>query len=183
MSIVLISGAIASGKSTVAVAVADALSGELVRVREALAEVAGVSVVDRSALQVSGADLDRRTNGRWLVEFLERRRESHPTLVVDAIRTRRQVLPILRNFPSAVLVYLDARPETRWHRFELASATDPVKRSLSFAEAMRHRTEVDVFEVRPLANLVIETDGLTVTEVVAEILKAAARSRQQDEAE
>ena len=183
MSIVLISGAIASGKSTVAVGVADALAGEVVRVREALAEVTGVSVADRTALQVAGADLDRRTNGRWLVEFLERRLELCPTLVVDAIRTRPQVLPILRNFPLVLLVYLDARPETRWHRFELGSVTDPVKRSLSFAEAMRHWTEVNVVEVRPLANLVVETDGLTVAEVVAEILNDAARLRPSDEAD
>ena len=182
MDPVLIAGAIASGKSTVARGVADALAGEVVLVPRALAEVTGVSVGDRVALQLAGAELDRRTNGRWLAEFLEQRGEFYVTSVVDSVRTRRQAVPILTGFPLAVLVYLDARPETRRHRFDLGRATDPVKRSLSFVEAMRHQTEIEVVELRPMAHLVVETDHLDVSYITAEIVSVAKKVEAAGEA-
>jgi cytidylate kinase len=172
MAVILIAGAIGSGKTTVAAALALALGGETVRVRNALADVLGVSNSDRIVLQESGADLDRRTNGRWLVEYIERRLEFAPLIVVDSMRTRLQTVPVLESFPSAFLAYLDARPETRRQRFELAKQTDLVKRSLAWTDAMRHPTEAAVAELRPLAHLRIETDGLESDRVVSEIIAA-----------
>jgi cytidylate kinase len=172
MTLLLVAGAIASGKSTIARYLAAELSGDVVRVREALAEVLGVKGTDRQALQQQGADLDRRTNGRWLLDYLELRFESTETLVVDSMRTRRQTVPILEHTPSSFLVYLDATAETRFRRFEEAKWSDPVKRSLPFTEAMRHQTELDVVELRPMAHIVVETDDLDPTTTTSEVLAA-----------
>ncbi len=165
---ILLSGAIGAGKSTVARALATRRSWPVVSVRDALREILGVDPNDRASLQQRGAELDRRTNGRWLYEYLANRLES-TSLVVDSLRTRRQTLPILERIHGSFLVYLDARPETRHHRFELSARDDLAKRSLSFVEAMRHPTEREVVALRPMSQLVIETDGLTVGEVIAEI--------------
>lgn len=168
---ILLSGAIGAGKSTVARALAAPLSCEVVSVRYALAELIGVDPNDRASLQQRGAELDRRTNGRWLYEYLATRLES-TSVVVDSLRTRRQAIPILERIGTSFLVYLDARPETRRHRFELSAREDLAKRSLSLPEAMRHPTETEVVAVGPVSQLFIETDGLTVEEVVAEIVLA-----------
>jgi cytidylate kinase len=172
MAAVLIAGAIASGKSAVSAALARATGGEVVRVREALADVLAIDGTDRETLQREGAELDRASNGRWLLEYLERRLELTSTLIVDSMRTRLQTVPVLERSSGAVLVYLDAAPETRRRRFEGARLKDPVKRSMRFAEAMRHPTELGVVELRPLAHLVLETDSLTVDEAVVEIIRA-----------
>lgn len=167
----LLSGATGSGKSTVARALGRELGHAVIPVRQALSDILGVDPTDRGNLQRLGIELDRRTNGRWLLEYIARRLES-TDVVVDSLRTRRQTLPILEQEGGAFLIYLDARVDTRRHRFEASAMDDPVKRSLSFTEAMKHPTETEVFALRPMSHLTIETDGLTAEEVVREIVAA-----------
>lgn len=169
----LLAGAIGAGKTTVAQLSIARWNWSLIAVRQALSDVLAVNPTDRATLQERGAELDRRTNGRWLVEYIEFRIEESRGLVVDSLRTQRQTVPILERISGSLLVYLDARPETRRARFESSRLADPVKRSLDFSEATRHPTELEVASLRPMADLVIETDGLTADEVVAEIESAA----------
>lgn len=168
---VLLSGAIGVGKSAIARRLESRHSFQVVSVRNALAEILSIDPNDRTRLQERGADLDRRTSGRWLYEYLAYRLES-TRVVVDSMRTRRQTVPVLELVEGSFLVYLDARVGTRQERFQLSAREDLAKRSLSFAEAMRHPTETEVVALRAMSQLVIETDGLTVDEVVAEITAA-----------
>lgn len=170
MTALLISGEIATGKTAVAVQLADVTVARLVKVREALGEVLGIDARDRLTLQVQGADLDRRTNGRWLRDYIRDRHEPNAQLVIDALRTRRQTVPILEGIVDSRLIYLEAHEETRRHRYAEAAATDPVKASLDFDTAMHHPTETEVRLLRPMAHLVIATDDLSVAAVVSEIV-------------
>src|SRR5579883_196297 len=170
LSGVLVAGAIAAGKTTVAELLAHDIDADLVKVRVALAEVLRISERDRTQLQERGADLDKRTNGRWLLEYLELQLEqSNSSVVVDSLRTKRQTIPILEHHPSMYLVYLDARLATRSARFNESRGLDPVKSSMAFAEAMRHPTETGVTQLRDMAHLVIDTDDLSPQAVVAEV--------------
>lgn len=169
---ILISGGIASGKTTVAEGLAEALGAQHVRIREALIEVLDIRTTDRRALQVDGAALDRRTNGRWLLEYLQHHAERYDRVVVDSVRTRRQTVPVLEGLGVARLVYLDVTQTTREHRFALAAAGDPVKASMDLSTALRHSTEAEVERLRPLADLVLQSDDLTATETVDEIIRA-----------
>lgn len=166
---VLIAGALAAGKSTVAHLLTARSGGCLVPVRHALERALGLVNADRRTLQEEGAALDRRTNGRWLVEHLLERSEDEPFLIVDSVRTLRQTIPILTRVPNASLVYLETDLTTRRQRFSIAARDDPVKRSMSFADAMRHPTEGEVTKLRPVANLAIDTNDLSPGEVVSEI--------------
>ncbi len=132
--------------------------------------MAHVDPADRKALQVEGADLDRRTNGRWLMEYLIEHIELRGGAVVDSLRTVRQTEPILKGVPGSILVYLDAHEETRRSRYLEAARRDPLKRAVSFDQAMQHETERDVVRLRQLAHVIIETDRLTPEDTVAEIL-------------
>lgn len=168
--VLLISGPIAVGKTATAVAIADGTVGvKLIRVREALAEVLGTGMNDRRVLQQRGAELDQRTRGRWLVNYLEHRLESMTlgeSVVIDSLRTIRQTEPVLDRLTDSRLVYLEAHEETRRQRYARAVRADLVKRSLPFDDAMRHPTEIAAHSVRHLAHLVIATDELSIAQVV-----------------
>ncbi len=169
MSCILIAGQIAAGKSSVARGVAEATGSELVLVRVALAEVLGLRDADRTTLQVEGAALDKRTNGRWLVEYLQER-ILLGSVVVDSMRTARQTTPVLEWVPGAVLIYLDASTAARRFRFKESAISDPVKRSLNFERSMEHETEREARALRSMAHLIVETDSLTLDETVKEVV-------------
>lgn len=171
---VLLSGAIGSGKTTVGIQLADALSAQIVQVRQALVDVLGLVNPDRRTLQEKGAELDRRTRGRWLLETLTERLEVADRLVVDAVRTERQALPILNSAIAATLVYLDATWNVRRDRYETSALADPVKAAVPFEAAMRHPTEVGVVRLRLSADIVLHTDDMTPAEVVQTITEELA---------
>jgi adenylosuccinate synthase len=169
MSVLLISGAIATGKTAVAEAVAARLHGEVLKVRLALGEVLGMDPTDRRTLQRRGADLDRRTSGRWLRDYILERHRPGLVTVVDSVRTELQTIPILDSLADSRLVYLEAHESTRRSRYGRAASTDSLKRSIDFDAAMHHPTEALVTRLRPMAHQVIATDDLDV-ETIASIV-------------
>lgn len=167
---VLVAGTIAVGKTAFAAELSQRLQIRHISVRAALLEVLGTASMTRAELQSQGADLDRRTAGRWLLNYVSEQSEDTPGIVIDSIRTRRQAQPLLNTLPNSVLVYLDAHPSTRRERYAAAAPTDPLKAAVPFDEAMSHPTEHEVVNLMPLAHLTIETDDLTVAEVVREAI-------------
>src|SRR5690242_18409338 len=92
--LLVIGGEIAAGKSSLATGLSEA-DCTLIRVRDALQSILGGTGWDRRRLQVEGADLDNRTGGSWLLDYLSDVTGEGGRWVVDAGRTRRQVEPIL----------------------------------------------------------------------------------------
>lgn len=170
--IILIAGPIAVGKSAVANELAAQRPTTLIRAREALAAVLGIGPDDRQRLQALGADLDARTAGRWMRDYIQEQHEPGTSLVVDSLRTRLQTIPVLDSLVDSRLVYLQAHEETRRARYATASAHDPVKASVPYDTAMHHPTETGVGELVPLAHLVVETDDLDVAEVAGVVTKS-----------
>ncbi|WGL52584.1 AAA family ATPase [Nocardioides sp. BP30] len=169
--IILLSGPIAVGKTSVAAALTQAGAARLVTVRSALLEVLGLASAGRALMQREGAALDQRTSGRWLLHYLEQRTDlTNDDFVVDSLRTVRQTEPLLGYFADARLVYLTAHEETRRARYAAAAATDPLKRAVPFDAAMQHRTEIEVVALGALAHASIATDDLEVEELANEII-------------
>lgn len=161
----VIGGEIAAGKTSLATGLSQ-LGCTVVRVRDALQSILGGAGWDRRRLQAEGADLDRRTGGRWLLDHLVEVTEGGGRWVIDAGRTRRQVEPILEHLPGSRLVFLRAHESVRRERYLLGQADDPVKRSVSFDEAMAHPTEREAPTLAAMAHLVIDTDELEPPAVV-----------------
>lgn len=166
--LVLVGGQIAVGKTSAAQGIAARGGARVVLVRRALEEILGGSAWDRRRLQLEGAALDQRSNGRWLLDYLGEVIEHGGRVVVDAARTRRQVEPIMQSVSDAQLVFLAASESTRRRRYSRAGETDAVKRSMAFDEAIAHTTEAEAATIRSMAGLVIDTDDLTVEQVVDE---------------
>ena len=163
--LVLLAGQIGAGKSAVAAELALFDEFRVISARRALEEVLGGSQWDRRELQRRGAEIDARTQGRWLLEFLVPRVASGGRWVLDSARTRRQTEPILEAITDARLIYLEANEATRRDRFIRGQLADSVKRSTTFDTAMNHATESEASALRSMASLTIETDGLDVGQV------------------
>jgi RNase adaptor protein for sRNA GlmZ degradation len=73
------------------------------------------------------------------------------------------------RLPTARLVYLEAHEDTRRGRYAMSAATDPVKAGTTFDAAVDHDTERRAGLLRPLADAVVQTDGLDAAAVVAEV--------------
>jgi hypothetical protein len=164
--VVVIGGEIAAGKTSLATRLANA-NCTVVRVRDALQSILGGAGWDRSRLQVEGAALDRRTGGRWLLNYLLETTANGGRWVVDAGRTRRQVEPILEQVTDSRLVYLRADELIRRERYAKGQASDRVKRSVSFDAAMAHSTEREARALAAMAHLIVDTDELDEAEVAA----------------
>lgn len=145
-------------------------------------EILGGTEWSRGRLQKEGASLDERTNGRWLLHYVQRELETSGRLVVDSGRTRRQVEPILEEIVDARLVFLGASEETRRRRYQLAAQTDPIKRDIPFDEAMDHDTEREATDLKSMAHAVIDTDGFGPQVVLREV-EAALRLGEEERAE
>lgn len=173
--IVLISGGIATGKTTTAAALAELYGGRHLRVRHVLAEILGVDVNDRRAMQNEGAALDRRTSGTWLRDYLLHAETEQALLVVDSLRTVPQTVSLLESVGSSRLAHLQAHESIRRKRY--LSADDPVKRALSFDDALSHPTERAADDLATLATVVVETDELAPRQI-ARVIAQAVRLEQ-----
>ncbi len=108
--------------------------------------------------------------GRWLLHMINEREEFTPSLVIDSLRTRRQTLPLLDNLSSCVLIYLDANDGTRRQRYAHAAASDPIKATVSYVDAINHPTEREVVHLKPLAHLALDSNDLKPGEAVTEAI-------------
>jgi hypothetical protein len=171
MTVLLISGAIATGKTAAAAEISRLQPAQLIKVRDVLGGLLGLEPRDRLTLQRRGAALDRRTAGRWLRDYIEEHRQPGMSIVIDALRTELQTLPILESIIDSRLVFLEAHETTRRARYAQAASSDPVKSSVDFDTAMHHVTETEVRRLRAMAHVVVETDELDPSGVAGEVLR------------
>ena len=140
--VVLLSGPIASGKTTLGRLLADHFSFCFVSTRELL----GKGVGDRRSLQAAGAFWDDSTGGRWVSDALVSLHERCPSgvsFVVDSVRTMDQIRWVRRSFGDSVVhvhltaaeCVLSARYTFRSEGYRYTDVTgDPVERGVSVLE-------------------------------------------------
>lgn len=134
--VVLISGPIASGKTTLSRFLELRCGFFVVSTRELLSSLAR----DRRGLQAAGASLDESTAGMWVRDGLLGLRSRSPaqaSFVVDSVRTLDQVKWLRETFGASVKhVHLTASPEVLSSRYHSRSeghryqdvVADPVER-------------------------------------------------------
>jgi len=157
--LVLISGPLCSGKSTLAELLRERLGATILYVRDVLRKYGASD--DRESLQTVGAELEATTEGAWLANVVCRETQGTPEklTVVDSVRTLRQLrhLRALSN-PSA-LIYLTATPAALARRFKQRIGHGVID-STSYAKATAHPTERGVSDVGQRADVMIDTTGV-----------------------
>lgn len=124
--IVVLSGPIAVGKSTLSAALVERFSFYCVKTRSLLKQLAndrGSDQLTRAELQHGGADLDKRTDGAWIADAIYNNPFTlrHDHLVIDSVRTAEQVAHLRRLGVKTVHVHLSANRGSIVERFAYRS--------------------------------------------------------------
>src|SRR5438105_5007994 len=119
--IVLLSGSVASGKSTIAALLQERFGFEVVKTWQLLKSINAELADDRKSLQTFGEELDTKTKGRWVVEELDKivRTKPNALIVVDAVRIQGQIDFVRRGFGANVKhIHLEAPTDVLASRYK-----------------------------------------------------------------
>lgn len=164
LRIVVLSGPVSAGKSTLGKLLHDRYGAHLVRTREFIKERVPRVKDERRALQRAGERLDRADNGAWVREGLVRVIEAAqagttPTgmFIVDSVRIPGQIEAIRQAYGSAVHhVHLYAEDDELRQRY--AQKGERTRELPEYREVQKNKTERAIVELAKLADLVVATD-------------------------
>jgi len=179
--ILLLSGEIASGKSTLSKQLDEKFGFKVLKTREVLRELAIKKLAgktpDRDFLQKYGEELDKTGDGKWVLEafkgaFSAVTNEGNLYLV-DSVRIAKQIEHFRAAYSYSVYhIHLVASPkslESRFlHRdeFNLANETEAKQK---YYKAKSDYTESRVPQLKEDADLVIDTDLCTKDDVLVRV--------------
>lgn len=166
LSIVVLSGAVATGKTTLGEELEGRFDARRIGSHELLlAHLAEGDPRDRAALQALGERLDRDTEGRWLaddVAVAASRLPEDAIVVVDSARILGQVEAMRHAFGRRVThVHLHAPVDELRRRYRNRRGRDLP----SYDEVRRNPTEAAIDSLIDEADVVIDTSRSTPTDV------------------
>ena len=168
--IVLLSGRVSSGKSTLSANLVQRFGVHPVSTKDLIARLAGDIEHERGAMQNYGELLDRRTKGSWVCRELTKITESldeDAVVVVDAVRIAGQIDAVRKAYGQRVFhIHLEAPEEVLSNRYEKKKGQKGFKEFTSYAEVLKNKTERQVESLAALADVVIKTDRCTKDDVV-----------------
>ena len=171
--IVVVSGPVASGKSSLAEALVTRFEGVRFSTREILlSELGANGEATRQKLQRIGAQLDESTDGRWVADRLATAiyTASARLVVIDAARTASQVDGLRHAFGRQVRhVHVTASDETCRERFRHRKADSAVTETGTFTHAKSDPTESRVDGLATMADIALNTDQSGPDDVVVRV--------------
>lgn len=172
--LVVLSGPIASGKSTLGTLLLETYGAVRLKTNELIQTIRSAVPPKRRALQIAGEELDRETKGLWVRDALVRRLGElgdKGLVIVDAVRIGEQIEGIRAAFgPQVVHVHLTASPEELRRRY--SKRPRKFEEMPSYEEVRESETERNVETLASVADVVINTDHCTDKDV---LVRAAAR--------
>lgn len=168
--IVLLSGPVASGKTTLAESLAHRNGFHVIKTRHLIQELRGASQV-RSELQQAGETLDQQTGGSWVADALVReagKLSDDAELVVDSVRIGGQVDSIRQRFGDRV-VHVHLSAETRVLASRWRERSPALRESKSYAQVRANPTEAQVDSLSGVADIVIDTKQSSQSDVLVRV--------------
>lgn len=168
--VVLSAGPVASGKSTLAQALVDQHGYRPFRTKLMIQAARSVKS-ERRTLQRAGDALDRQTGGEWIAQTVAKEIQSLPedaSVVIDSVRIKLQVDAIRRAFGARVVhIHLTASEKVLESRYRRRQ--DGVQELDSYADVRRNRTERSVDELAKVADIVVDTERSSDTDVLVRV--------------
>jgi len=168
--IILLSGAICSGKTTLGDNLVKRHNFAVLRTKDLIAKAFPTNS-ERKALQDAGDRLDRRTRGRWIADALSREtqeRSEAECILVDSVRIKTQIDAVRDAFGHRVAhVHLTAPSEELARRYKQRKSK--IKELPSYDDARINATERDVGKLEDFADIVVDTARCTPEAVVVRV--------------
>src|SRR5262245_50940492 len=167
--IVVLSGPVSSGKSTLAVLLHDRFGAVVVKTLEMLQSLSPETERGRTEFQELGEQLDSKTGGDWVLTELARRVNDLPEnacVIVDSARIEGQISAIRRGYGKRVVhIHLNASQKELARRYK-HRPSGTFKELTSYVEVLKNKTESLVPELAQIADVVIDTDRCTEEDVL-----------------
>ncbi len=174
--IVVVSGPVAGGKSTLAKMLAERFDGLRLSTRELLMpSLQPGQPPSRASLQKIGADLDQADGGQWVADRFSRTifSDRRDLFVIDSARIAGQLDGLRRAFGDEVRhVHVTASPDTCAERYEERRSRAEVEEAASYADVIADPTEAQVNTLGPMADVVVDTDRCGTEDL---LVRAAAQ--------
>lgn len=167
--IVLLSGAVASGKSTLGNRLVTEFGATLIKTWQLLTQIEPDVARDRTSLQNLGEKLDVETKGQWVAEALGKAASGLPNdelIIIDSVRILEQIDCIRGGFgPIVVHVHLEADEKDLKKRYAGRKRKD-IRELRSYAEVLKNPTERAVPQLRDKADIVIDATSSDENDVL-----------------
>jgi adenylosuccinate synthase len=166
--IVILSGPVASGKSTLAKALVSRYQCAYVRTQDLILSARPKTERERAALQAAGDALDRKTKGKWVAAELVQITQEHSAdvvVVVDAARTPEQIEAIRLSYgPRVIHVHLTAPDGVLAERY--VSRKQEMKEFASYDALRNNSTEREIERLAAIADVEIDTKQCSQEDVL-----------------
>jgi len=177
--IVLISGNVSAGKTTLCEGLRRHFDSTTVKTKEVLKDLAIKKLrkelpSERRALQKFGEQLDAETNGEWVLSALKKHIADaevgqENVVVVDAVRILPQIKAIRKGYQFAVKhVHLEAPPVALADRYRNRGSVG-VQELPKYSDVGQNATESRVATLRQSADFVVDTERCTPDDVLARV--------------
>jgi adenylosuccinate synthase len=166
--LVVVSGPVAGGKSTLAHTLASRFGGLRLSTRELLVpRLAPGEPPTRAALQRVGAELDAETGGHWVANRFSRpifsAKES--LIIIDSARIAGQIDGLRRAFPDVRHVHITASRATCASRYERRRPQE----TDAYDQVIADPTEAQIDTLREIADIAVDTDRNSQDDVVVRV--------------
>ena len=170
--VLVLSGGICTGKSTLAASLEEQYGFRLVKTRELIARESGSELVNREEYQAAGERLDARTGGSWLSTQVTRLQLEIPddsAIVIDAIRIQKQIDHLRDAFGNRVLhVHLTAPHQVLSRRYRERPSRSYEFRT--YSEAQESPTEAAIESLAEKADVFIDTVQCSPVDVLVRVV-------------
>jgi adenylosuccinate synthase len=177
--IVLISGNVSAGKTTLSEGLRRQYNSTTVKTKEVLQDLAvkklkGRLPAERKALQEFGTQLDSETSGEWVLNALKKHMTDakvgpDDVVVVDAVRILPQIKAIRRAYQFAVKhIHIEAPSSALATRYKSRGNVN-VKELPTYAAVEQDSTESRVATLRESADFVVDTERCTPEDILVRV--------------
>ncbi len=170
--IILVSGPIGCGKSTLATKLVNEYGFQCLKTRQVIAQRLRVPA-SRRPLQRGGNQLDQSTKGTWVRDALGRFTQKigpNVDVIVDAVRTKAQIDAIRVGFGRRVThLHLSAPQEVLETRYRSRRRNSRIAELSSYRAACEDPTEAQLETLRASADIEIDTARNTTDDVFVRV--------------
>lgn len=172
--IVILSGHVCAGKSTLAEKLASEFGFKHVKTWGFVKARGENLKLDRASLQAFGELLDKKTGGSWVrddVQKVERDELPDSLIVIDSVRHLGQIKFLRQAYTRRIVhIHLTAHLGELGHRYmERRKHAGDIAELGSYAEVLANKTEKNVEDLAKTADVVINTDRCSKGDVVVRV--------------